>query len=84
MKNKEIIRKVALEKYGETWVKENEDENGNLPLHTLAGWERNLGPCEVKPNATGISTKIWKSNKKGNPALVSCTLYDESQIERRE
>ena len=73
MKNDEIIRKVALDVFG--------DES--IELHTIGGWS-NKGDFVVKKGEFGIECKLWRKKGEGSNSqfyLCKCYLFSRDQLE---
>ena len=100
MTNEEIITEIAIELYGEDAVNEMIDNDIEIPLHTLKGWEAR-GPYRVKKGEHGIETRLWKKKKKKKKDknddtedddekknrefyLVKSYLFTKNQVEKTE
>ena len=63
MNNEQIIYQVAIGVYGEENVEKMIAEYGEVPLHTLKGWNMR-GNFMVKKGEKGIECRLWKKNKR--------------------
>ncbi len=72
MKNDEIIRKVALDVFGDESVE----------LHTIGGWSTK-GDFVVRKGELGIECKLWRKKGEGSNGqfyLSKCYLFSREQI----
>ncbi|OON84760.1 hypothetical protein BXO88_15690 [Oribacterium sp. C9] len=77
MKNNEIIKKVAIEVFGDESVE----------LHTLSGWSAMVGDFVVKSGERGIECMLWRKDGEGSNNqfyLSKCYLFSREQLVLRE
>lgn len=86
MKNREIIAKAAvnLGMYTEEEVKRMLDQEQEIPLHTLHGWNR-MGTYKVKEGEKGVEVRLWKKKEDGTGFyFTKAFLYKLEQLEEQQ
>lgn len=86
LKNKEIIARAAVElgMYTEEEVKRMLDQEEEIPLHTLHGWNR-FGEYQVKDGEEGVEVRLWKKKEDGTGFyLAKAFLYRLDQLEEQQ
>ncbi len=95
MNNEQIIKNAAIEMLGEETVGRILSSQGEIPVHTLKGW--NLRGFNVKKGEHGYEIRLWKKKHKKEPeddtlqlpnntdfCLCKAYLFTQDQVEEIE